>query len=303
MTATKSWRAWSSTVRVTVDDDRTLPDAAETVTNILDRVDRIASRFRDDSFLSRANRQVGKPIPAPRDLVDLVAAALTAAQRTDGLVDPTVGEALIRWGYDRDIGSVPHFGPAVAPRPPAASWRQVRLDAGTGLLTVPPGSMLDLGATAKAFTADHAARVLHRRFGTPVLVELGGDLAVAGARRGGWTVRVAEREGGDGEAVVLHHGGLATSTTVVRRWVRGGAAVHHIIDPRIGAPARPYWRTVTAAGPTALAANTASTAAIVLGADAVAWLRQHRVAARLVSETGRVTTTAGWPTGDQRAAS
>ncbi len=303
MTAARSWRAWSSTVRVVVEDDRTLPDATETLSSLLDRVDRIASRFRDDSYLSRANREAGKPIPIPRDLVDLVAAALTAAQCTDGLVDPTVGEALIRWGYDRDIGAVPRFGPAIDPRPPAANWREVRLDAGTGLLTVPPGSMLDLGATAKAFIADDAARALSRRLGTPVLVELGGDVAVAGARRGGWTVAVAEREGGGGESVVLHHGGLATSTTVVRRWVRGGAAVHHIIDPRTGAPARPYWRTVTAAGPTALAANTASTAAIVLGADAVAWLRRHRVAARLVAETGDIATTAGWPTGGWRAAS
>ena len=303
MTAAKSWRAWSSTVRVVVDDDGTLPEAAETLSNILDRVDRIASRFRDDSFLSRANREAGKPIPIPRDLVELIAAALTAAQRTDGLVDPTVGEALIRWGYDRDIAAVARFGPAVDPRPPATGWREVRLDAGAGLLTVPPGSMLDLGATAKAFTADQAARALSRRLGTPVLVELGGDVAVAGDRRTGWTVAVAEREGSGGEAVVLHHGGLATSTTAVRRWVRGGATVHHIIDPRTGAPARPCWRTVSAAGPTALAANTASTAAIVLGPAAVPWLRRHRVAARLVSETGRVATTAGWPTGDWRAAS
>ena len=302
MTAAKSWRAWSSTVRVVVDDDRTLPDAAEALSNILDRVDRIASRFRDDSFLSHANREAGKPIPVPRDLVELVAAALTAAQQTDGLVDPTIGEALIRWGYDRDIGAVPRFGPPVDTRPPATGWKEVRLDAAAGLLTVPPGSMLDLGATAKAFTADHAARALSRRLGTPVLVELGGDVAVVGDRPG-WTVEVAEREGGGGEAVVLHHGGLATSTTVVRRWVRGDATVHHIIDPRTGAPAHPCWRTVTAAASTALAANTASTAAIVLGSDAVPWLRRHRVAARLVSETGRVATTAGWPTGDWRAAS
>ena len=303
MTAAKSWRAWSSTVRVVVDDDRTLPDAVETLSNILDRVDQIASRFREDSDLSRANREAGKPIPIPRDLVDLVAAALTAAQHTDGLVDPTIGEALIRCGYDRDIAAVPRYGPPVDPRPLAAGWRTVQLDAESGLLTVPPGSMLDLGATAKACTADYAAAALSRQLGTPVLVELGGDVAVAGERHDGWTVEVAEREGGGGESVVLHHGGLATSTTVVRRWVRGVAVVHHIIDPRTGAPARPCWRTVTAAGPTALAANTASTAAIVLGSEAVSWLHRHRVAARLVSETGSIATTAGWPTGDWRAAS
>src|SRR5664279_3743138 len=86
--------------------------------------------------------------------------------------------------------------------------------------------------------------------------------------------------GGPGQTITLHRGGLATSTTTVRRWRRGGRLVHHIIDPATGAPAEGCWRTVSVAADTALAANTASTAAIVLGEQAESWLCQRHLAAR-----------------------
>jgi thiamine biosynthesis lipoprotein len=164
-----------------------------------------------------------------------------------------------------------------------------------GLLTVPPGTALDLGATAKAYTADHAARTLYRRYGGGVLVELGGDVATAGISPTGWPVHVAEHEGGPGQIVVLAHGGLATSTTTVRRWRRGGKEVHHIVDPRTGAPIDGPWRTASVHAPSALAANGASTAALVLGERAVDWLGERRLAARLVGVNGEVHTTPGWP--------
>ena len=166
---------------------------------------------------------------------------------------------------------------------------------GEGLLTVPIGTYLDLGATAKAYVADHAAHALSTRYGTAVMVELGGDIAVAGHRPDGWCVQVAEREGDDGQLVLLRYGGLTTSTTTVRHWRRGGVAMHHIIDPRTGQPADGPWRTATVAAPRALAANVASTAAIVLGEDAVRWLEARGIAARLVRRDGGVQCTEGWP--------
>jgi thiamine biosynthesis lipoprotein len=171
----------------------------------------------------------------------------------------------------------------------------VRLHREAGLLTVPTGTALDLGATAKAYTADLAARTLHSRYGVGVLVELGGDLAAAGGTPAGWPVHVAEREGGAGQVVVLSHGGLATSTVTVRRWRRGGHPVHHIVDPRTGLPVNGPWRTGSVHAPSALAANTASTAAIVLGDAAVDWLTERHLAARLVGVDGTVYATPGWP--------
>lgn len=288
-------RAWSSTVRLVVCDKRALRPAADDLEALLDRVDRLASRFRADSMLSIANANAGRPVAIPRLLADLVAAALDAAAQTDGAVDPTVGLAMHRIGYDTDIAAIARQGPAIVPLARRRSWQDVRLHREAGLLTVPPGTALDLGATAKAYTADLAARTLHRRYGTGVLVELGGDLAVAGERSDGWPVRVAEREGATGQDVVLARGGLATSTTTVRTWRRGGRHVHHIVDPSTGLPANATWRTASVYASTAVLANTASTAAIVLGERAVPWLVRRGLAARLVGVNGSVRTTPGWP--------
>jgi FAD:protein FMN transferase len=288
-------RAWSCTVRLAVADAAVLSDAAAYLDALLDRVDRLATRFRADSALSIANANPGRPVPIPRMLSDLVKAGLDTAAYTAGAVDPTVGIAMHRIGYDRDISEIPQRGPAIAPFAAGHNWRDVRLHHETGLLTVPTGTALDLGATAKAYTADHAARALYRRFGTGVLVELGGDIATAGVCPAGWPVHVAEHEGGPGQVVVLSHGGLATSTTTLRSWRRGGKTVHHIVDPRTGAPVDGPWRTASVHAPSALAANTASTASLVLGKHAFDWLTERRLAARLVGVDGEVHTTPGWP--------
>jgi thiamine biosynthesis lipoprotein len=303
MTATHLTRAWSCTVRLVVDDPAVLPDASADLDALLARVDRVASRFRPDSALSIANARAGKPTPVPRLLVDLVRAALDAAELTHGAVDPTVGLALRRSGYDRDIADIDPDGPGSSwPPAPAGAWPRVRLHAEEGLLTVPAGTSLDLGATAKAYVADRAATALSARYGTAVMVELGGDIAVAGHRPDGWCVQVAERAGEDGQLVLLRYGGLTTSTTTVRRWTRGGVVMHHIIDPRTGRPADGPWRTATVAAPCALAANVASTAAIVLGDKAAGWLEGRGIAARLVHRDGTVHRTDAWPAPRRTAA-
>jgi thiamine biosynthesis lipoprotein len=305
ITTASTWTgsAWSCTVRLVVGDPRALTPATADLRALLERVDAAVSRFRPDSALSIANARAGRPTPVPALLVDLVAAALDAARASAGAVDPTLGRALQRLGYDRDIAAIAPDDPASLPAAPAPGrWRAVRLHRAAGLLTVPAGTGLDLGATAKAWTADTAARTLAARYDTGVLVELGGDLAVAGARSGGWCVRVAERSGGDGELVVLRDGGITTSTTTVRTWRRGGRHLHHLLDPATGEPVAGPWRTVTVAAGSALAANTASTAAIVRGEHAVADLTGRGLAARLVGTDGRIVRTPGWPRARRNAA-
>lgn len=293
--ATYTTRAWSCTMRLVVSDDRVLDRATRDFTALLDRVDRAASRFRSDSALSTANARAGRPTPVPILLTQLVGAALEAAARTDGAVDPTVGRTMHAIGYDRDIAAIESGETPVQPTAQRRTWRDVRIDREVGLLTVPVGTALDLGATAKAYTADYAARVISRRYGVSTLVELGGDIAVAGERPDGWQLRVAERDGGHGQIVTIHRGGLTTSTTTVRRWTRAGRPVHHIVDPRTGLPAAGPWRTASVYGESALAANTASTAAVVLGAGAEQWLTANGHAARLLGPDGRPQYVGAWP--------
>jgi FAD:protein FMN transferase len=71
--------------------------------------------------------------------------------------------------------------------------------------------------------------------------------------------------------------------------------LHHIVDPRTGLPAAGPWRTVSVAAATCAEANAASTAAIVAGDRAVAWLSGQGLPARLVARDGSVRFVAGWP--------
>jgi FAD:protein FMN transferase len=159
---------------------------------------------------------------------------------------------------------------------------------------------LDLGATAKALCVDQAAGRAAALTGAGVLVSIGGDIAVAGAGpEDGWPVRVTDDHAAPpeapGQTVTLRSGGLATSGTSVRRWVRGGTELHHLIDPTTGQPAVGRWRTVTVAAGSCVDANIASTAAMIRGETAVDWLTGAGLPARLVSTDGEVTAVGGWP--------
>jgi thiamine biosynthesis lipoprotein len=229
-----------------------------------------------------------------------VSVALRAAEQTDGAVDPTVAPALVALGYDRDFAAMDADGTDDVRGIPAAGWRGVALDARRRLLWLHPGCRLDLGATAKALAADRAAQVIAAATGSPTLVDLGGDVATAGpAPAGGWVVHVTDdhRAGldADGQTVTVSGGGLATSSTTVRRWRRAGRAVHHIVDPATGEPVAPVWRTVSVAAASCVDANTASTAAIVRGASAPQWLESLGLPARLVDPGGSVVTVGAWP--------
>lgn len=281
--------------QVSVTDDAALERAEALAVRELARLDEAASRFRDDSELVLLNR-AGAGVVSPL-LFELIEVALRAARWTDGLVDPTIGRSLRAAGYDRDFDVVVRRGDAArVDFVPASGWRSVRLDAATRHVSLRPGTELDLGATAKAHAADRIAAAIGA--GTGVLVSLGGDIAVAGdAPSGGWPIRLAEDSRGDGAGptVAVRTGGLATSSTTVRRWTSRGIELHHILRPATGAPAGEVWRTVSVAAPSCLVANTAATAAILHGAAAPAWLRANGLPARLVAAGGEEVCVVDWP--------
>jgi thiamine biosynthesis lipoprotein len=264
--AAATWPALGSSATVLVTEPQALQAARREVEEELAAIDLACSRFRDDSELSRLNAARGRPVKVSPLLLEAIRVALRAAALTDGAVDPTLGQALILAGYDRDFAALePRRGPLRAAR--VAGWRAVVLDEAGGMVTIPRGVKLDLGATAKALAADRAAAAAFAATGSGVLVSLGGDIAVAGSPpEGGWTVRVAEdhRDGPDapGQTVTIDSGGLATSSITVRRW---GPGAHHIIDPDTGKPARAWWRTACAAAASCVDANIATTTAIVRG--------------------------------------
>jgi thiamine biosynthesis lipoprotein len=295
--AVATWPALGTTAELVVTEHAALPAARRAVEAELAAIDLACSRFRDDAEIARLHAAHGAPVPVSPLLLQAVEVALEAARRSGGLVDPTIGAAVIDAGYDRDFAALPADAPARAVVP-APGRRTVRVDRAAGTIALAAGVRLDLGATAKALAADRAAAAAAAAIAPHgVLVSLGGDIAVAGpAPDEGWPVGIADghRDRDVATTVTLRGGGLATSSTTRRRWRRDGQEVHHIFDPRTGAPAPVVWRTVSVAAASCVEANTASTAAIVLGATAPAWLLRAGLPARLVRNDGAVVATCGW---------
>ena len=312
--ATEEWTVWSTSVRLIVTDPDALADAKVRVERLIADIDRAASRFRPDSEVLDILNARGSAVRVSPLLADLVRVALAAAEQTDGDIDPTIGAWLCELGYDRDLADIPTRGtPPQVSMHLAPDWRRVRIDGEE--LTVPDGVLLDLGATAKAYAADHCAAAV-AELGCGALVSLGGDIATAGPaphRRaaagpppgvasggaeqdGYWRVRVQDGRDEPGTTVTLPAGAaIATSSTAHRRWRRGEHLLHHILDPRTGLPAAPVWRTATVAADTCVRANTATTAALVRGERGLAYVGGTGLAARLVAADGSVLTVNGWP--------
>jgi thiamine biosynthesis lipoprotein ApbE len=308
-----SWEALGTSVvlRVSDPDPAVLAQARSGVQRELDTIDRACSRFRADSELSRLNALEGRPARVSDLLLQAVELALRAAELTDGDVDPTVGRALELAGYDRDwtlLCPPRTASPAAGERAQAheikarvrSGWQTVSVDSRAARVRLPKGIRLDLGATAKAWAADRAAKTATGDTGCGVLVSLGGDIATCGdAPPEGWRIRVTDdhrsQPDAPGQTISIRDGGLATSSTTVRRWRHEGRDMHHIIDPRTGEPARSAWRTVSVAAASCAEANIAATAAIVRGARAAAWLSGLGLPARLVDHEGQVLAIGDWP--------
>jgi thiamine biosynthesis lipoprotein len=300
--AAARFEALGTSAVVSVTDAGALSEARELLAQDLAAVDLACSRFREDSELVRANARAGTSTRISRLLAEAVRVALDAARNSNGLVNPTLGAHLRAAGYDRTFSLVQERGAwtlrALPPR--RASWGDVELDEVERTLLIPPGIELDLGATAKAWAADRAAARIAETTGCGALVSLGGDVAVAGPPpEGGWAIRIADDHAADldgpGPVVAITAGGLATSGVAVRRWATDRGEAHHLIDPRTGRPAVTPWLTVSVAAPSCVAANTVSTAAIVLGEDAPAWLLQQALPARAVNADGYILSVCSWP--------
>jgi FAD:protein FMN transferase len=261
----------------------------------LDTIDQSCNRFRSDSELTLLNAR-GEGDLSPT-LERALVAALESYDATSGLCDPTVLPALLALGYSVDYaelaqtGSTGSFAPVASPGVGA-----ITLDLIGHRASLERGCQLDLGASAKALTADLVANDVAPHGG--VLVEIGGDVAVRGhGPDGPWAIGVSDvlRLTGDEPRVSIADGGVATSSTTTRTWLANGQPVHHIVDPRTGGCARGPYVTATVSAESCVRANAFATAALIWGDDASYHLAQAGCAARLVRVNGNIEYVGGWP--------
>ena len=301
----RSFQAIGTTASVVVQDPTAADDAEDLLRSELEAIDVACSRFRPDSELQMLHTQAGRPVAVGGLLFEALLVSCDVAARTGGAVDPTVGNAIAALGYDADLNEVRARRPSddVA-SPPAlgavVGYAHVQLNPDDRTVRIPRGVRLDLGSTAKALAADRAATSIAGAVGGGVLVSLGGDVAVAGPPPpGGWAVGIAPESAAPADqlhqVVAITHGGLASSAPAARTWHSGRREVHHIVDPRTGDCAEPYWSLVSATGTSCVDANMVTTASHVWGAQALDRLRGFGQSARLVRLDGAVFSVNGWP--------
>jgi FAD:protein FMN transferase len=252
--------------------------AAGAVERLFLQRERMFSRFIPSSELNRVNASAGRPVRASQEFATMLRSALDAAAESDGLVDPTLGAALIAAGYDADFPLLRDDG-RVATAGPDGRWRSVGL-IGRHLI-VPAGVQLDLNGVVKGATVDDALALI----GDTGWVSAGGDLAT----RAGVVVSLPQ-----GGTVRLERGALATSGTDRRRWTRAGRLQHHLIDPGSGQPASSPWRYVTACAATCVGADVAAKAGFLRAQSGPEWLDARGIPARFVTPNGRVHANDAW---------
>ncbi len=286
------FRAMGSEMRVLLDGTTPTGNPLAQVPGWFAAWEAVLSRFQPTSELSRLNARAGRVVRVSRTLWEVLQAALTAARRTGGLVTPTGLRALEAAGYTRSFTAGLESAAGAVPAGPLPRWQAIRCRPRVRSVRVPPGVRLDFAGIAKGWAADRSAHALVAV--GPVLVDAGGDIRVNGPCADGhpWPIGVADPRDPDRDLALLalRRGAVATSGRDYRRWQQGGVWQHHILDPRTGRPARGDVLSATVIAPTAVYAEAAAKALLILGSRAgLAWLdRRPALAGLVVLDDGQV---------------
>jgi thiamine biosynthesis lipoprotein len=228
------------------------------------------SRFRDSSEVRALDDAGGEPVVVSTDTALLVDRCIAGWRASGGRFDPTVRDAMVANGYDRDRAEGLTRATPAADAEPGRGLAGATADPEHGFVWLPRGTHIDPGAIGKGLAADLVATELVAAGADGACVGLGGDVRVVGRPPSGdsWVVGVEDpwEPGVEWTSVALSDGGVATSSTLRRRWRRGGDEVHHVVDPMTGRPTDGPLVAVTAFAPECWRAEVAATHALVGGA-------------------------------------
>ncbi|HZJ28012.1 MAG TPA: FAD:protein FMN transferase [Acidimicrobiia bacterium] len=262
MRAERRFAAMGSSAHVVVRGDADLVDRA------VARVGELEarwSRFLPASEISALNRAGRRPVVVSSDTVRLVQHCVHAWRATRGLFDPTVHDAMVANGYDRDLAEIEPGAATLSTRSPGLAGAVV--DESSNLVWLPNGVRIDPGGLGKGLAADIVSAGLIDAGASGVMVNLGGDIRVrADAPRGEpWSINLEDPFDPTASlgGLALHDGAVATSSRLRRRWKQCCEDRHHVVDPRTGRPTRNPTVAVTAVAPSAWWAEVQATRALV----------------------------------------
>jgi len=241
------------------------------ITAVMDemhRIDRTMSPHKEDSELSRINRDAGVgPVPVSPEMARLIVRAAEFSSLSGGAFDITY--AAVGQLYDYRNRVRPGDAELAAARA-AVGWRHLVLDSQAATVRFTrPGMRIDLGGFAKGHAVDNAAAILRRRGIAHAMVSAGGDSRVIGDRRGRpWTIGVRDprRPGQLAAMLPLEDVSISTSGDYERYFDADGTRFHHLIDPATGKSPREI-QSVTILADDGLTCEALSKIVFVLGVE------------------------------------
>jgi thiamine biosynthesis lipoprotein len=263
------------------------PSVLDCVPAWFEQWEQTLSRFRPDSELSLLNQTFDQPLEVSDTLWDVFQYALSAETITNGLVTPTVLDAILGAGYDQNFDTMPRDRSGLGLQILSAvnplsivTWNEE-----SQTICLPHGVRLDFGGVAKGWAAHQIVERLKQH--GAVLMNAAGDIAIGEPLASGepWQIGVKNpfAPESDFEFLKLKRCGVATSGKDRRRWSQNGQLRHHIIDPYTGQPAETDVMTATIVAPTVMEAEAAAKAVLILGAEAgLKWIESDPVLAGII---------------------
>lgn len=273
-------------VVVTDDREAALAHARHRIAELEDRW----SRFRPDSEITGLNHAAGAPRRCSADTVRLVEELVRAWHATGGAFDPTLLGTIVELGYAAsrtDATQRTSLAPDITLR---GRPDQVLVDPAHGVVQLPHATALDPGGLGKGLAADLVVGELLALGADGALVEIGGDVRLAGDAPDGdhWLVAVAPTPADEPVHVALRSGGVATSSSRLRTWTSTTGERHHLLDPVALAPTDTDVVACTVVAGTAAWAEAFSKVAFVAGVDqALETYAARGLAARITTDDGR----------------
>jgi len=237
----------------------------------------VLSRFLPDSELNTLSLHPNQWRRCSPVLWDVLMTADWAWRFSDGLIDPTIRASLEASGYDQTFTAI--TSTQITNVVPVSGWQQVKLDHKQQQIWMPPGVSLDLAGVAKSWAAQQALQLL--RLFPAAAIDAAGDIVVWGTPPAddAWPIDIEPLPGYTAPAILTltPATAIATSGRDQRHWRRAdGTSVHHIIDPRTGAPAQSDVVRASVIAPTLVGADVAARTLVILGHQAgFGWLAQH----------------------------
>lgn len=263
----------------------------------LERLERLWSRFRVDSDLSRLNLSDGAPVRVDAATVGLLRVMGEAVAEAEGAFDPTMLPALVDAGYATSMVDPTRSTVLLPVARAGGSFRDIVVDGYE--VTLPAGLTLDSGGIGKGYAADRLCSLARARGADGAMVEIAGDLVVFGEapQPGAWVIGIEDPldPARHVATVRLRAGAVATSGTRKRRWVQGGVERHHLIDPRTRISSRSDIHSVSViAGSGARAEALTKYAFVHSIAETLDWLPTRHAAGLIVTADGALHPTSTW---------